>query len=104
MARVIAPAFGFTPEQQKQYDKLVPDVPEEAVARILREWSCPGEEADLLQGVHRTRNGVLSFAEEKVGEALRRRRRSGPSSSGCSSARSTRHRRSGGRSGARASA
>ena len=81
MARVIAPPFGFTPEQQKQYDSLVPDVPEEAVAHLIHEYELrqPGG-GSSPGGIHRHGEGRPNL---RPGEGER-----GPSRGrGCSSVR-----------------
>jgi DNA-directed RNA polymerase specialized sigma24 family protein len=66
MARVVPPPFGFTRQQCEWYEKLVPDVPEEAVAQILREWRHPQHAEDLLQEAYvGTAKGVETYDPTK---------------------------------------
>jgi RNA polymerase sigma factor (sigma-70 family) len=66
MVLAVPPPFGFTPAQQANYDSLVPDVPEEAVREILREWGCHEHEDDLRQEVYLgTAHGVRTFDPTK---------------------------------------
>jgi len=59
---MIPPPFGFTPQQREWYESLVPDVPEEAVAEIVREWGCADQEDDLLQEAYLgTAKGIQTF-------------------------------------------
>lgn len=67
MARkVIAPPFGFTPQERERYESLVPEVPEEAVAELIREYGCADQEDDLLQEAYLgTAKGVRTFDPTK---------------------------------------
>lgn len=62
----VAPPFGFTPQQQEWYASVVPEVPEEAVRQILREWGFRDQEKDLRQEAYLgAAQGVRSFDPEK---------------------------------------
>jgi RNA polymerase sigma factor (sigma-70 family) len=64
-----ATPFGFTPDQQKDYDKLVPAVPDEVVAQLVREYGCWSQKDDLLQEAYiGAARGVRTFDESKGGE------------------------------------
>lgn len=67
MARkVIAPPFGFTPQERERYESLVPEVPEEAAAELIREYGCADQEDDLLQEAYLgTAKGVRTFDPTK---------------------------------------
>jgi hypothetical protein len=67
MARVIPAPFGLTGQQREWYESLVPDVPEEAVAQLVHEYGCHGQEEDLLQEAYiGTKKGVETFDLEKA--------------------------------------
>ena len=67
MARVVPAPFGFTPQQREWYERLVPDVPEEAVAHLIHEYGCDDQEEDLLQEAYLgTKEGVETFDLEKA--------------------------------------
>ncbi len=62
-----ATAFGFTPKEQEEYDKLVPAIPDEVVAQLLREYPrCWDQKDDLLQEAYiGAARGVRTFDESK---------------------------------------
>src|SRR5262245_40107165 len=63
---VMPPPFGFTAEESARYQSLVPDVPEEAVAELIKEYGCADQEDDLLQEAYLgAAKGVKSFDETK---------------------------------------
>lgn len=64
-----ATPFGFTADEQKLYDKLVPAIPDEVVAQLLREYGCWEQKDDLLQEAYiGTARGVRTFDASKGGE------------------------------------
>lgn len=65
------PAFGFTPEERARYESLVPEVPEQAVAELVREYGCAHQEDDLLQEAYLgAAKGVRTF-DASLGKPLR---------------------------------
>jgi len=65
---IISPPFGFTREERERYESLVPDVPEEAVAELIREYGCADQEDDLRQEAYLgTAQGVRTFDASKGG-------------------------------------
>jgi hypothetical protein len=61
-------SFGFTAEQQASWDRLVPAVPEEAVAHLLEEYPYAADKKDdLLQEAYAgTAEGILTFDRSKA--------------------------------------
>ncbi len=67
MSRVVPAPFGLTPQQAEWYERLVPDVPKEAVAHLIHEYGCDDQEEDLLQEAYvGTKKGVETFDLEKA--------------------------------------
>jgi RNA polymerase sigma factor (sigma-70 family) len=63
---VASPPFGLTAEERARYESLVPEIPEEVVRELVREWGCREQREDLFQEAHLgVARGVRTFDPAK---------------------------------------